>query len=134
MKLMVVTPYYHPKIGGLENYARQLGIALKENEKWEVVVATSNHEGRASRIDSVDGMKVYRLGTWFKLSNTPVNPLWPLMMRRVIKAEKPDIILAHTPVPSMADAAGSTATTSAWKSWATATSAGNMRRWCASSA
>ncbi|HKU18051.1 MAG TPA: glycosyltransferase family 4 protein [Candidatus Saccharimonadales bacterium] len=104
MKLLVVAPYYAPKIGGLENYARQLGIALRDIKKWEVVVVTSNYLGRKSIIDVVDAMKIYRLGTLCKLSNTPINPFWPFAIRRIIRKERPDFILAHTPVPSMADA------------------------------
>jgi glycosyltransferase involved in cell wall biosynthesis len=105
MKALVVTPYYHPKIGGLENYARQLNIALKTQENWDVVVATSNHNGRGTVTEQVDGMTVHRLGTMLKFSNTPLNPFWPLMLRRIIRAEKPDVVVAHSPVPSMADAA-----------------------------
>ncbi|HSX16849.1 MAG TPA: glycosyltransferase family 4 protein [Patescibacteria group bacterium] len=105
MKALVVTPYYHPKIGGLEIYARQLGIALRDIKKWEIVVVTSNHEGRKTVVDTVDGMTVYRLGTWFKLSNTPIGLLWPLQIRNIIRREKPNLVLAHAPVPSMADAA-----------------------------
>jgi glycosyltransferase involved in cell wall biosynthesis len=105
MKVLVVTPYYHPKIGGLENYARQLGIALHDIKQWEIVIATSSNEGSATKMETVDGMKVYRLRTWFKLSNTPINLLWPFHIRKIIRSEKPDLILAHTPVPSMADAA-----------------------------
>lgn len=105
MKILVVTPYYHPKIGGLEMYARQLGIALHDLEKCEIVVVTSNNEHHKTVVDTVDGMNVHRLGVWFKLSNTPVNLFWPIMIRRIICSEKPDVILAHTPVPSMADAA-----------------------------
>jgi len=105
MKALVVTPYYYPKIGGLENYARQLGLSLRSQAGWDIAVATSNHESRGDRIDEADGMAVYRLGAWFKFSNTPVNPLWAFKLRRIIKHERPDIILAHTPVPTMADAA-----------------------------
>lgn len=105
MKAIVVTPYYHPKIGGLEVYARQLGIALKELKSWEIVVITSNHDSKAMAIDKVDGMKVYRLAPLLKFSNTPLNPKWPLEMRRIFKAEQPDVIIVHTPVPSLADAA-----------------------------
>lgn len=104
MKALVVTPYYYPRIGGLENYARQLNHALMEQEQWEVVVVTST-ESRRSLRETTDGYLVYRLGTWFKLSNTPFNPLWPLMIRAIIKREQPDVIVAHAPVPSMADAA-----------------------------
>jgi rhamnosyl/mannosyltransferase len=105
MKVLVVTPYYLPKIGGLEIYAHQLNIALHRQEKWEVVVVTSNHHGRHTVVDAVDGVKVYRLSTLLKFSNTPLNPLWPFMMHNIIKKERPDVIMAHTPVPSLADAA-----------------------------
>lgn len=105
MKLLVVTPYYYPTIGGLENYARQLGLALRDSEGMEIVVVTSNPETRRSVVQTVDGMKLYRLPYWFKFSNTPINPLWSGMMRRIIAIEYPDVIHAHTPVPSMADAA-----------------------------
>ncbi|HKX24644.1 MAG TPA: glycosyltransferase family 4 protein [Candidatus Saccharimonadales bacterium] len=105
MKAIVVTPYYHPKIGGLEVYARQLNIALKDLKKWEIVVVTSNHDGKQTTEETVDGMKVYRLAPLLKFSNTPLNPQWPFMMRKIFKAEQPDVIIAHTPVPSLADAA-----------------------------
>jgi glycosyltransferase involved in cell wall biosynthesis len=105
MKLLVVTPYYYPKIGGLENYARQLGLALRRHENMEIAVVTSNEHGRRSVIEEIDGITVYRLPYWFKVSNTPVNPLWSLMLRRIIAREHPDVIHAHSPVPTMADAA-----------------------------
>jgi rhamnosyl/mannosyltransferase len=105
MKALVVTPYYHPKIGGLENYARQLNISLAQEKKWDIVVATSNHHGRRTQIDTVDTMKVYRLGTLLKFSNTPLSPFWPLQLRAIIRRERPDVVIAHSPVPSMADAA-----------------------------
>jgi glycosyltransferase involved in cell wall biosynthesis len=105
MKLLLVTPYYYPKIGGLENYARQLAIALNRREGFEIVVVTSNHTGRQATIETLDSMKVYRLPFWFKFSNTPINPLWSFKLGQIIKSERPDVIHAHTPVPTMADAA-----------------------------
>ncbi|HSX32751.1 MAG TPA: glycosyltransferase family 4 protein [Candidatus Saccharimonadales bacterium] len=104
MKLMMVTPYYYPKHGGLEEFARNLGLALAQLQHWDVVVVTSNHEGRRTTTETLDGMTIHRLGRWFKLSNTPLNPLWPFIMRGLIRREKPDLIIAHTPVPSLADA------------------------------
>ncbi|HWZ65939.1 MAG TPA: glycosyltransferase family 4 protein [Patescibacteria group bacterium] len=104
MKILVATPYYYPKHGGLETYARQLGLALRDLEDCEIVVVTSNHDGHKMVRELVDNMPVYRLQIWAKLSNTPINLLWPFQIRRIIKQEKPDVILAHTPVPSMADA------------------------------
>jgi glycosyltransferase involved in cell wall biosynthesis len=105
MKVLIVAAYYSPRIGGLEAYARALGIALRDLEGWDVVVVTSHDGSRRDAIDYVDGIKVRRLGIWAKLSNTPVSPLWPAKIRVILRQERPDIILAHTPVPGIADAA-----------------------------
>lgn len=104
MKVLVVTPYYHPYVGGLEVYARQLNISLKQLQGMEIVVVTSG-EQKGVWTSRVDGMKIYRLGRWFKLSNTPFNPLWTHQIKQIVARERPDVILAHAPVPSMAAAA-----------------------------
>ena len=107
MKALVVVPYYHPYVGGLEIYARQLNIALHDLQGMDIVVVTSG-EQKGVQVDEADGLKVYRLGRWIKLSNTPFNPLWTRQIKRLIAVEKPDVILAHAPVPSMAAAASRT--------------------------
>ena len=43
MKAIIVTPYYAPKIGGLENYARQLAIALRDLQGWDIVIVDEAH-------------------------------------------------------------------------------------------
>jgi len=57
-------------------------------------------------------MSVYRLDHWLTLSNTPLSLLWKRQLRRIIAAERPDVVNGHTPVPFFADmaqrAAGST--------------------------
>lgn len=102
-KVLIATPYYAPKVGGLENYAHHIAKALM-SLGWDVCVITSNHEGRQLAIDTIDGVRVYRLPTTFRLSNTPVGLSWARHARRIIGQEKPDIINAHTPVPGIADA------------------------------
>jgi len=109
MKLLVVTPYFYPKIGGLENYAYNLCIGLKKKYKWDIVVVTSNHKEKKNITETINGLKVYRLAPWFKFSNTPINPLWFFAIKKIIKKEKPNIINAHTPVPFIADLAALTA-------------------------
>ena len=105
MKLLVVIPYFFPKIGGMENYAYNIAKGLKEKYGWEVVVVTSNHEERKYKEEQMDGMKIYRLPRWFKVSNTPINPMWYFQIKNIIKKEKPDVINAHTPVPFISDVA-----------------------------
>ena len=103
MKIMIVAPYFYPKIGGMENYAYNIGKGLKEKYGWEVVVVTSNHEERKYKEEQMDGMKIYRLPFWFKISNTPINPMWLFSIHKIQKEEHPDIINAHSPVPFISD-------------------------------
>jgi len=104
MKEMVVAPYFYPKIGGLENYAYNISKGLKDKYGWEIVVITSNHEEKKDRKEEIiDGIKIYRLPFWFKISNTPINPIWYFQIKNIIKKEKPDVINAHTPVPFISD-------------------------------
>ena len=103
MKIMVVAAYFPPHIGGAENYAYNIAKGLKEEYNWEIVVITSNHEEKKYKEKIVDGIKIYLLPRWFKISNTPINPLWYFQIKRIIKNEKPDIINAHTPVPFISD-------------------------------
>ena len=104
-RVAVVTPYFPPKAGGVERYAQKVAGAVAASDDMEAMVITSNHAGRGTVVDEVDGMAVVRLGSWFKVSNTPVNPLWPLTVRRLLTRNGIDLVNAHSPVPFFADAA-----------------------------
>jgi glycosyltransferase involved in cell wall biosynthesis len=102
MKVMIVTPYFYPKVGGLENYALNVAKGLQD-QGHDVLVVTSNHESKARVEERVQGLRVIRLSLLVKLSNTPINLLWRRQLKKTIRIEKPDIINAHTPVPFIAD-------------------------------
>lgn len=104
MKIMVITPYYAPAVGGLENYARNIAKGLTK-DGHDVFVVTTNHLTKTYQEDTVDGIKVIRLPIQFKLSNTPFHFGWKGMLKQIIAAEKPDVINAHTPVPYISDMA-----------------------------
>ena len=103
LKLMIVTPYFYPKVGGLENYAYNLAKGLKEKYDLEIVIVTSNNREKKDSEEDLFGMKIYKLARWFKISNTPINPMWYFQIKNIIKKEKPDVINAHTPVPFISD-------------------------------
>jgi len=103
-KALLATPYYAPKVGGLENYAHHIAQELIRRG-WEVCAVATNHAGSTLVVEVVDGVRVYRLPATFKLSNTSIGFDWAQQIREIIKKERPDIINAHTPVPGMADTA-----------------------------
>ncbi|WP_162834073.1 glycosyltransferase family 4 protein [Amycolatopsis circi] len=98
--VVFATPYYPPDVGGVETYVHSLATALQEVPGWRPVVITAS-----TRAGSDDGFPVYRLPTLAKLSNTPLDPRWPLQIRRILRTEQADYLNVHTPVPGLADAA-----------------------------
>ncbi|GAA5009954.1 hypothetical protein GCM10025734_53440 [Kitasatospora paranensis] len=68
-----------------------------------VVLTTSG--GLRTRVGTEDGVLVVRLGTWLRLSNTPLSPLWPLQLRRWLRRTGAEVVNAHSPVPGLADLA-----------------------------
>ena len=102
MKVLIATPYFWPQVGGLENYARFLARGLRE-AGCDVVVVSGDRNVRRPTRDEVDGLLVWRLPVWRVVSNTPVNLAWWRYLRQIIRAERPDVVNAHTPVPFMVD-------------------------------
>lgn len=98
----MATPYFWPRVGGLENYARFMARGLTESG-YEVVVVCGDLTVRRPTRDQVDGHAVWRLPVQQVVSNTPVNLAWWFQLRRIIRTERPDVINAHTPVPFMVD-------------------------------
>jgi len=101
--LLVVTPYFSPEGGGLEEYALTLTRELVATHGWRVVVATSGGRGTLPSRTECDGMTVYRLPAQAQLSNTRVSAAWRRQMAEVIERERPVLVNAHAPVPGLAD-------------------------------
>lgn len=104
-RLTVVSPYFYPKIGGLENIAYTTARSLHQSGEYQVSIITSNHDGKDYHREIIDGMVVHRLSIGFKISNTPINLLWYWQIKKIFKAEHPDIVHVHSPVPFIADVA-----------------------------
>ncbi|MEB4210080.1 glycosyltransferase [Mycobacterium sp. 94-17] len=103
-RVAVVAPYYHPHIGGLENYAQQVVQALDHSPRHDVVVLCTNGS-RRTVVESQGGITVVRLPTLVKLSNSPLHPWWPILLRRLFRRLSIDVVHAHAPVPGLADVA-----------------------------
>jgi glycosyltransferase involved in cell wall biosynthesis len=101
-KVLLVTPYFHPHVGGVESYTAQLAARLS-GLGWTVVIVTTGSAGDGP--ERIDGMRVYRLRPTATVSNTPVGIGWRKRLAEIVKSEQPDVINAHTPVPYLADIA-----------------------------
>jgi glycosyltransferase involved in cell wall biosynthesis len=102
MKVLIATPYFWPQVGGMENYARGLARGLSAAGCEVVVVCGDRTVLRPTR-EEVGEYHIWRLPIWRVVSNTPVNLAWRRYLKQIIRAEQPDVINAHTPVPFMVD-------------------------------
>ncbi|WP_297506024.1 glycosyltransferase family 4 protein [Thermococcus sp.] len=101
MKILIVSPYFYPEGGGLERYAYEMALELKKENEVTVVCSTKNEP----RNEVLDGIRVIRRHPLFIVSNTPIKLSLPFELVSMVKREKFDIIIAHTPVPFYADVA-----------------------------
>jgi glycosyltransferase involved in cell wall biosynthesis len=105
MRILLLSQFYPPVIGGEERHVRNLGAALAQRGH-DVVVGTTMHPG-SPEIDTDGAVRVYRLrGTLQRLSGLHVDserrhaPPFPdpelaLALKRLVAQEKPDIVHAH---------------------------------------
>ena len=104
MKIMMVTPYFFPKSGGLENYALNIAKNLQKNGH-EIIIVTTNHTDKIYVDEFINDLRVIRLPVNFKFSNTPIGFGWSKALSKLMRDEKPDVINAHAPVPGLSDIA-----------------------------
>ncbi len=106
MRILMLTDFYRPLLGGQERHVENLAIELA-NRGHEVAVATLWHEG-LERFEYDRGVRVYRIqgtvqraaglfrqtGRRFAPPAPDPETLWAL--RRIIQREQPQIVHAHS--------------------------------------
>ena len=87
----------------MELFAGNIAEHLSRQHEWEVIVVTTG-EGRKAEIEEISPrLRVYRLPYWRKLSNSPISLSWFWQAMTIIRAENPELINIHTPVPGLGD-------------------------------
>jgi glycosyltransferase involved in cell wall biosynthesis len=104
-KVLLVAPYFPPHKGGMELYAANIVQQLSGQQGWDVVVLTTTDAGQLETTHQGLRLKIIRLPYGRKISNSPVSLSWFWRVRQVIRAEQPDLINIHAPVPGLGDIA-----------------------------
>jgi glycosyltransferase involved in cell wall biosynthesis len=103
MKILIVTPYFCPEGGGLENYIYNVSKGLlKKGYKITILCSTKKGEDKE---ETIDGIRVIRQKPDFIFSNTPIKLSLLSDITKLIKENDFDLINAHMPVPYYADVA-----------------------------
>lgn len=97
MKILIVTPYFPPRKGGVEHYTYNISKILSENGHKVTVITTGK-----TKEEILDDIKVIRVKNKISISNTPINIHLPFKISEVLKKDF-DIVNAHMPVPFYSD-------------------------------
>lgn len=95
-RILQLSNYYPPEIGGIEKIAQAISDSVRE--EFDVRVLCFTHE-KDSRTDMIDGVKVIRLGTQLKLASQQLSYYMIKAIKSQIISYNPDIIILHAPNP-----------------------------------
>lgn len=107
-KVLQISKYYFPFIGGTEQVARDIANALKPCDDIEQKVFCFNEDASAGEIttkknetlvDTVDGVKIIRCGYIAKVSSQSISTTVPEQLKKVMNEFEPDIVILHYPNP-----------------------------------
>ena len=90
-RVLHISKYYYPYVGGIENTCKQLTEFMKNTESAVVCF----NEGKRDAIEEINGVKVYRVGSWVTISRQSMSPTYFTILHRALKEFQPDIIHFH---------------------------------------
>lgn len=99
MKLLHISNYYYPHIGGIEQVARDCVNALTDEYSQEVICF--NHE-KGDVVDYVDGVKITRVGCFAKISSQSLALGYKKALFERFSTFAPDVVVFHYPNPFVA--------------------------------
>ena len=111
MKILQIPNYFFPHIGGIEQVARDIASALKENPGIEQKIICFNEDAEAGGYcckrgetvcEEIDGIAVTRCGCVTKAASQSLSPAYPAELKKLLDSFDPDIVIFHYPNPYVA--------------------------------
>ena len=91
MRILHISKYYFPYIGGVENICKYLVEGMPQHE---MAVVCFNDKCKDT-VDEVNGVKVYRVATWINVARQALSLSYFTMLHKAIKEFNPDVIQFH---------------------------------------
>ena len=93
--ILQIAKYYYPVEGGIETVTKYMAEGMTN---FDHVVICFSQDG-ITRMDTVNGIKVYRIAPSMKVSSQDIAFTYYHYLKKIIYEEQPDIILLHCPNP-----------------------------------
>ena len=94
MRIVQVSPFFHPHAGGVESHVRSLAREFVRLGH-DVTVVTSRHDPALPAEELFEGYRILRTPTWGVVYNTPIAP----STRRAVASLPGDVFHFHFPPP-----------------------------------
>lgn len=106
-KILQISKYMYPFIGGIEQVARDIIHVLKDQDIEQKVICFNEDAQNDEYIcrkgetvhDYIDDIEVVRCGYFLKISSQSLSVTYALELDRIMNEFKPDIIIFHYPNP-----------------------------------
>lgn len=95
-KILHISNYLYPHIGGIEQVARDCMNSLKGEYEQKVICFNSD---KKTIVDEVDGIEVTRPGSFIKVASQSLSLSYKKHLKRMMKNYQPDIVIFHYPNP-----------------------------------
>lgn len=91
MKILHISKYYYPFLGGVENICKYL---VEQMPQHNTSVVCFNEDGH-DNIGDVNGHRVYRTGPLLTIARQALSLSYGKVLKKAIKTEKPDVVQMH---------------------------------------
>ena len=107
-KVLQISNYLYPNIGGIEQTARDIANALSSTGQYEQKILCFNETAsdedyickrKETVHDEVDGIEVVRCGCIAKVASQSISLTIGREMKKIMKSFDPDIVIFHYPNP-----------------------------------
>ena len=107
-KVLQISNYYYPNIGGIEQVARDISNVLRNEDNYEIKVICFNENSsdgnhvchRKDTIhEMIDGVEIIKCGCITKVASQSISFSFKKELDRVMNEFKPDIVIFHYPNP-----------------------------------
>jgi glycosyltransferase involved in cell wall biosynthesis len=101
MRILHISKYHPPVRGGIETFVRDLGAEQVRRGHDVAVLCHQARPGMATERTVSDGVLSVRARILCHLGFAPISPQFPLLLRRLVREWRPEVIHLHLPNPAV---------------------------------